>query len=227
MLLHAPALTSASTSLFRSMYERFYGELPPEQHSSGNVGGAAKQAALEERVKQLIMRKDRGAGPQALPTARPSGSGGSGGAPRQPGRMVTAVSTMPGQKLWIAAPARPAGSSGGAPLTRRHSDENEQPGGGRHYHATQQPQPPLAAQQEDGKLWRPQEAPRPSVSMQASQGRSMASRGSGGNRLSGLPASAVLQRQIELKAALRPPAVEQPHKSPWRPPGGRQALCRH
>lgn len=204
-------------------YERFYGPLPPEPQDTDEERAAAKQAALEERLKRLIIRKERGARPVAPSTARPAGSGGSGGsggAAHQPTRMVNAVSTMPGQKPWITAPPRPDGSGGAAPLTRRHSDENEQPGSGRHYHAAQHGQPQPAALQEDGKLWRPQEVPRPSVSMQASQGRSVASRGSGGGP-SRMPASgAVLQRQIELKAALRPPTVEQPHKSPWRPPGG-------
>lgn len=205
------------------MYERFFGALPAEPLDTDEGRAAAKQAALEERLKRLITRKERGARPQAPPAAKPSGSGGSGGAARQPSRMVNAVSTMPGQKPWITAPARPgSGGSGGAPLTRRHSDENEQPVGGRLHHASQQSQAQPVALQEDGKLWRPQEAPRPSVSTQASQGRSVASRGSGGGAMSKMPASgAVLQRQIELKAALRPPTVEQPHKSPWRPPGRR------
>jgi hypothetical protein len=32
-------------------------------------------------------------------------------------------------------------------------------------------------------------------------------------------AAPVLMRQIELKAAMRPPPVADPRKSPWRPPG--------
>lgn len=213
-------LTRPPAPACRRYYERFFGELPSDQRA------AARKAHLEDKVRQLIMRKERDARAKPAPVVKPSGSGGAGAAARPPARMVTAVSTMPGgHKPWITAPARPADSSGGAALTRRHSDENEQPGS-RRYAAAQQLQQVPAPSQEDGKLWRPQEAPRPSASMQASQGRSTASRGLASGLSAMPPSGAVLMRQIELKAALRPPSAEPPHKSPWRPPGGQGGCIR-
>lgn len=235
-----PQLLSLCSPTCCSHYEQLYGEaLPPE-------GDDGRQQQLQDKLKALILKKDKiGAGARLLAAhpAASGGSGGGGGPGRPPSRMVNAISTMPGHKPgqdWITS-SRPADGSG---LGRRTSDENELPlGGGRYRHqAVQQPpmQPPTSAQddgQAGGRLWRPQEAPRPSSSSSGmrrddlraslsslpamSQGRSQASRGPAASGLAAAHGATapLLLRQLELKAALRPPAVEAPHKSPWRPPG--------
>ncbi|KAL4437056.1 hypothetical protein ABPG75_004195 [Micractinium tetrahymenae] len=211
-----------------SSYEQLYETpLPPE----GPVE-VPRHEHMKAQVKWLLSKQ------QQL-------TGGWGGAPRlparpaagalldgraAPSRLVNPVSTLPGQKASQAwAPGRGPG--------RWPSDENDAPASRR------PPPPPLQLPQHDdgrpgSRLFRPQEAPRTSISSETprqpagwagpsgsgvqggapgSPGRSQISRGT---NLGNLGAGGnLLMRQIELKAAMRPPSAEPPHKSPWRPPG--------
>ncbi|EFN59313.1 hypothetical protein CHLNCDRAFT_137684 [Chlorella variabilis] len=236
----ADSLTMAAIWVVQALishYEELYGEALPLEEAVQR----SKQEQLQEQIQRLIAKKKPpaggGAGARGPAPAKPAISGGSR-AGRGPSRLVNPVSTMPGQKAsqnWISS-GRPLADGG---MHGRHpSDENEHPAGSR-----RPPVPPLqlptasaAQQQEDGRaagrLWRPQEAVRsgsvgetprqggPATSgMPGSPSCSLTtSRGTSG--FSHLGAAApVLMRQIELKAALRPPSEELPHKSPWRPPG--------
>ena len=196
-----------------------------------------RQGRLQERMRHLFTKKTQMA--SGRPAAAKVGSSGGKAAAAAAKPLQTVVTTMPGHRdalAWLQSKPPPGG--------RRPSDENEQPGGGRQQQ--QQAAAPAASQQQQqqlqqgefrltGQLWKPLPPVRASVdvsrqsggaswqrashsSMPDSPGRSQASRASSGaSQLR--PAPAVLLRQIELKAALRPPSEEQPHKSPWRPPG--------
>lgn len=216
-------------------------------------GNPGREQDLQDKMRALILKGGKlGGGGARQPALRTSGGSGGAAGVRLPNRMVTAVSTLPGgNKTWLTN-SRPAGAAG---PTRRQLDENEQPqpGGGR-YSRHGPPSPQLvAAPLQQGGLWRPQEVARPTsagsgqptssgaglldpraslsgLPSASMGGRSHASRGAAA---AGLAASAQLAlRQFELKAAQRPPVVEQPHKSPWRPPGAwrgggwGQAACR-
>ena len=241
--LSPPSSCTATCTACCSHYEELYGEALPLEEAVQR----SKQEQLQEQIQRLIAKKKPpaggGAGARGPAPAKPAISGGSR-AGRGPSRLVNPVSTMPGQKAsqnWISS-GRPLADGG---MHGRHpSDENEHPAGSR-----RPPVPPLqlptasaAQQQEDGRaagrLWRPQEAVRsgsmgetprhggPATSgMPGSPSCSLTtSRGTSG--FSHLGAAApVLMRQIELKAALRPPSEELPHKSPWRPPGEAAAEC--
>jgi hypothetical protein len=217
-----------------SHYEHLYGEALPAEGG----GGRSKQEQLQEQIQRLIAKKPpaAAAGGTRAPEAKAAVRGARPGR-GPPSRLVNPVSTMPGVKAsqaWIGN-GRVVAADATGPV-RLAPDENEQPG-------RQRPAvPPLqlpgsgaaaAAQQQEeaaaaGRLWRPQEAGRTSSlretprvgmsSMPGSPSRSLTSRGASG--ISHLGAAApVLLRQIELKAALRPPSADPPHKSPWRPPG--------
>ena len=228
-----------------SEYERMYGETLLEDGVRPQ-DDRDRQQMLQAKVRQLITKKQQ-LTTHTRPAARPGSGGRAAAKPLQ-----NVVTTMPGHRdplSWLQSKPPPGG--------RRLSDENEQPGAGRQqqHHHHQQPATSTASQQQQqpqgefrltGQLWKPPPPVRASAdlsrqsggaswqrgshsSMPDSPGRSQASRASSGaSQLRQAPA--VLLRQIELKAALRPPIEEQPHKSPWRPPGAgggsrRRAAC--
>lgn len=222
--VHSHANRSGSCS--RSRYEELYeNPLPPE----GPVD--AKHEQMKAQVKWLLSKQKQlggggGGGAPRLP-ARPAAAALLEG--RAPSRLVNPVSTLPGQKSSQAwAPGHGTG--------RRAGDEIDVPGSRR------QPPPPLQLPQQDegrpgGRLFRPQEAPRTSISSETPRHPAAGWAGSGSAMHSGAPGSQsqvsrganignlgaegnLLMRQIELKAAMRPPSAEPPRKSPWRPPGG-------
>lgn len=191
----------------------------------------AKHEQMMAQVKWLLSKQKQlgggGGGAARLPTRPAAGAMLDG---RAPSRLVNPVSTLPGQKASQAwAPGRGPG--------RRPSDENDAP-------SRRQPPPPLQLPQQDdsrpgSRLFRPQEAPRTSISSETPRQHGAGWAGDGSAMHSGAPGSPgrsqisrganlgnlgaggnLLMRQIELRAAMRPPSAEPPHKSPWRPPGG-------
>ena len=223
-----------------SNYEHLFSDTLP--HEASHVHIDPEQARLQERIRRVItVPQQQQQQQQQLGRLRSGATeelqraiAGKLAEARKPSRLVNAVSTMPGVKASQA-------------FVRRTSDENEVPRGSRRQTppglqlpaAMQQQQQQDDAARPGTRLFRPQEATRSSIShetprqpvgswhgggggghsgMPGSPGRSQTSRGTG---LGGAaPMHPVHQRQIELRAAMRPPSAEPPHKSPWRPPGG-------
>ncbi|PSC67234.1 formin 6 [Micractinium conductrix] len=222
-----------------SNYEHLFSDTLP--HEASHVHIDPEQARLQERIRRVItVPQQQQQQQQQLGRLRSGATeelqraiAGKLAEARKPSRLVNAVSTMPGVKASQA-------------FVRRTSDENEVPRGSRRQTppglqlpaAMQQQQQQDDAARPGTRLFRPQEATRSSIShetprqpvgswhgggggghsgMPGSPGRSQTSRGTG---LGGAaPMHPVHQRQIELRAAMRPPSAEPPHKSPWRPPG--------
>lgn len=215
-------LVPTSCSHYEQLYET---PLPPEGPVDPKHEHMKAQLKwLLNKQKQLVFGGGGGGAPR-LPARPAAGTLLEG---RAPSRLVNPVSTLPGQKASQAwAPGRGPG--------RGPSDENDASGSRR-----QLPPPLQLAQQDDGRpgsrLFRPQEAARTSISSETPRqaaasgwpgsGSALHSGASGSHisrpaNLGNLGAGGdVLMRQIELKAAMRPPSAEPPRKSPWRPPGG-------
>lgn len=237
-----------------SHYEQLYGEALPAEEGRP-AGRTKQETLQQQIQQLIAKKPSGGGTSARGPSggARPTNSGGKSGT-RAPGRMVNPFTTMPGMKgsqAWIGsgrpAPAAAVDSGG-------HLADQDMPLSGfkrptvpllqlpgapqaptsQHHHQQQQQQEDAQA---GGRLWRPQEAVRgvretprqggPSHSgMPGSPGRScLTSRGGSGVSSHLGAAAPILMRQIELKAALRPPSAEPPHKSPWRPPG-KAVACR-
>ena len=219
-------------------YERIFQDALPDEAASQK-----RQQHLQDKFKQLIQKKPAPPGTAKAHSTTSSGGGGRGGGShghqhkrqqaQQPARMVNPLSTMPGaqgQNSWMLSSrmvqAAGAGEDGVSQPwllpPGRKAGGDEQPPGSRPL----SPIAKLSAQpQEDGRAHKR----RPDALLwPANTDPSLGGSGHGGTRSQGARATSlsspghvpsVFRRQIELKAAQKPPQVFEPPKSPWRPPG--------